>query len=99
MVPASPPLPSPWNLEFQADAGGSQTSNWIAGLTVPATRQKAGSCNAVVEPGGVKGPAACDSARVIVVSGSERSFRDSHVAATAAGEASASTAKKTKQQA
>src|SRR5215831_15209983 len=54
----------------------------MAGVTTPATRQNAGSCS-VAEPGGVKGPAAWDSASVMVVSGSVRLMRLSQVAAPA----------------
>src|SRR5438094_1685024 len=46
MVPAQPPLPTAWNFPFQATAG-SQTSILMSesdeGVSVAATRQKAGS--------------------------------------------------------
>src|SRR5580692_74885 len=43
MEPAKPPLPRPWYLLFQAEAGGSQSSKRMSesavGLMVPSTRQ------------------------------------------------------------
>src|ERR1700759_4171490 len=38
--PATPPLPTPCSLPFQAPGSGSQTSNRIAGGIMPEARQK-----------------------------------------------------------
>src|SRR5688572_3452998 len=92
MNPASPPLPTPWNLPFQL-ASGNHTSIFMSespdGLNVAVTLQNAGSCvksavgGAPGRPasGEVNAPAATDCASVIVVFGSERRSRLSQVAA------------------
>src|SRR5947209_8081659 len=86
MVPAKPPLPTPWNFPFHPEAG-IQTSNWISesavGLILPATRQKAGRFRIGFPPGGVNSPAGRGSAIVIDVFGSASEARFSHVAASA----------------
>src|SRR4029453_8239560 len=79
MLPFHPPLPVAWNLPFQPEEG-SHTSIFMSesgdGLTVAATRQKAGrSVNCAPPPrpppcGGVNAPAATDCAIVMVASGS-----------------------------
>src|ERR1035441_3224286 len=92
MAPAKPPLPAPWNLPFQWEAG-IQTSNWILesadGLMTPATRQKAGRLGKALPTGGVKLPAATDSALVIEVAGRSSLLRVSQVWAAGAADASA----------
>src|SRR5438128_12458787 len=88
MVPAQPPLPTAWNFPFQS-AAGSQTSILMSesdeGVSVAATRQKAGSwlnCGtAGPVPGRVNAPAGTVWAKVIEVFGSVRDNRLSHDAA------------------
>ncbi len=111
MTPAQAPLPTDCSLPFHfcraelsaPPAAGSQTSIWIFesadGLTVAATRQKAGRfvigrAGGPPAPfsGGVNVPPFTDSASVIVVRGSESDFRLSQVAAAAAPLAPATTA-------
>src|ERR1022692_4980142 len=91
MEPAKPPLPAPWNLPFQLEAG-IQTSNWISesdeGLITPATRQNAGRLDMALPLGGVKLPAGTDSARVMDVAGRSSLLRASHVWAAFAADAS-----------
>src|SRR5688572_19807544 len=90
MFPFQPPLPTAWNLPFQPDAG-SQTSilmsDSLEGVSVAATRQKAGrSLNGLPPPrpaGAVNAPAATGCAIVIVASGSFNDDRLSQVAALA----------------
>src|ERR1039457_2507015 len=92
MDPAKPPLPTPWNLPFQLEAG-IQTSKWISesdeGLITPATRQNAGRLDMALPLGGVKLPAGTDSARVMDVAGRSSLFRVSQVWAAGAADASA----------
>src|SRR5215813_126852 len=80
MFPAQPPLPTAWNFPFHSEAG-SQTSTLMSesdeGVSVAATRQKAGSrlnCCAAggAIPGSVKPPAGTIWAKVIEVFGSAR---------------------------
>src|SRR5215469_1302021 len=84
MIPAKPPLPTPWNLPFQL--AGSQTSNRISesevGAIEPVTRQKAGrrSMGFALARGGVKEPGSRASARVMVVCGRASDLRLSQVA-------------------
>src|SRR5262245_47102082 len=89
MFPAQPPLPTAWNFPFHPRAG-SQTSTLMSesddGLSVAATRQKAGRplncCTAVGPiPGRAKPPAGTTCANVIEVSGSARDDKLSHAAA------------------
>src|ERR1035441_5452977 len=91
MEPAKPPVPTPWNLPFQLEAG-IQTSNWISesddGLMTPATRQKAGRLDRALPAGGVKLPAGTDSARVMEVAGRSSLFRVSQVWAGCAADGS-----------
>src|SRR5580692_6593803 len=83
MDPAKPPLPIPWNLPFQPEAG-SQISTWISesadGFNTTATRQK--STAVLTGPAGdVKEPAGTDCAVAMVVCGSWSSARLAQVAA------------------
>src|ERR1035438_10875591 len=82
MEPPEAPLPTPWNLPFQLEAG-IQTSNWISesddGLMTPATRQKAGRLDRALPAGGVKLPAGTDSARGMEGAGGASFFRGSQV--------------------
>src|SRR6185436_14557425 len=84
MMPPAPPLPVPRNLPFQVSAGGSQTSIRMfdsgVGLSVAATRQKAGTviAGALALAFGLNGPAATASAVVMVVSCSLRPLSASH---------------------
>src|SRR5215510_6319930 len=75
----------PCSLPFQREAGihtSKRMSESFDGLMLPATRQSAGTVS--VAPAGVlNGPAATDSAVVIVVLGSVRDVRLSHVAGRA----------------
>src|ERR1035438_3810456 len=91
MEPAKPPLPTPWNLPFQLEAG-IQTSNWISesddGLMTPATRQKAGRLDRALPAGGVKLPAGTDCARGMEVAGRSSLFRVSQVCAGCAADGS-----------
>src|SRR6185503_3648620 len=80
MLPARPPLPTPWNLPFQVSVG-SQTSNWIFGATVPATRQIAVG---MVPTGFGLTPAGRVCASVMVVSGSDRLSKSSQCTGFAA---------------
>src|SRR6266850_2315479 len=89
MTPAQPPLPTAWNFPFQA-AAGSHTSIRMSesddGLSVAATRQKAGSWRnwgTGAVPGRVNPPAGTIWANVIDVFGSARDDRVSHGAAAA----------------
>src|SRR5258706_4135832 len=78
MIPAVPPLPTPWNLPFQL-AIGSQTSNVTAGALTATTRQNAGRLRiAVVPSGGVNAGPGTSSADLIVVSGSRSLARFAH---------------------
>src|SRR5262249_62006743 len=90
MLPANPPLPTPWNLPFQFEAG-SQTSTWMLesaeGLMTSATRQKAGTLGIGGPSGGVKDPAGTDCAVVTVAPGSVSSERPAHGVAAAEAEA------------
>src|SRR5262245_14615524 len=84
MTPPAPPLPVPRNLPFQVSAGGSQTSIRMfdsgVGLSVAATRQKAGTVIAgeLALAFGLNGPAATAAAVVIVVSCSLSPVSASH---------------------
>src|SRR5512138_1787252 len=87
MMPARPPPPTASKRPFHALPSGSQTSNLIAGVTTPDTRQIAGIFSDCVEPGGpnppgtLSSPAGTASADVIVVSGSFRFFKSAHAVA------------------
>src|SRR5580765_1967360 len=84
MTPPAPPLPVPRNLPFQVSADGSHTSIRMfdsgVGLSVAATRQKAGTviAGALALGFGLNGPAATAAAVVIVVSCSLRPVSASH---------------------
>src|SRR6185369_3123970 len=84
MTPPAPPLPVPRNLPFQVSAGGSHTSMLMfdsgVGLSVAATRQKAGTviAGALALAFGLNGPAATAAAVVIVVSCSLSPLSASH---------------------
>src|ERR1700722_441516 len=103
MDPAKPPLPTDSYRPDQFDSG-SHTSNLISeswvGRISPATRQKAagigfGCMNARAHDGtgGVKPPAATDSARVMVVLGNAMCAKSAQLpAATAAAVAAAGSA-------
>src|SRR5919198_5184914 len=88
MVPAQPPLPTAWNLPFHAWAG-SQTSILMSeseeGVSVAATRQKAGNLLNCGTAGPVSGrlnpPAGTIWAKVIEVFGSAKDDKLSHDAA------------------
>src|SRR4051812_25491680 len=92
MLPFHPPLPTASNLPFQF-AAGSQTSilmsDSLVGLSVAATRQKAGRSPNWAPPArppppaGANAPAATGSAAVIVALGSASVARLSHDAADA----------------
>src|SRR5215467_4381031 len=101
--PDQPPFPMPMNLPFQPEAG-IQTSNLMSesgvGLTSTATRQNAGRLvnggpGILVGLGGVNVPAGSTLARVMVVSGSARVARLSHVAESAEGVVRTEAAEKT----
>src|SRR5215469_8446386 len=101
--PDQPPFPMPMNLPFQPEAG-IQTSNLMSesgvGLTSTATRQNAGRLvnggpGILVGLGGVNVPAGSTLARVMVVSGSARVARLSHVAESAEGAVRTEAAEKT----
>src|SRR3954464_14192222 len=79
MLPARPPLPTPWNLPFHWSVG-IQTSNLIAGATVPATRQM----GTVIAPMVGYVPGATDCASVMLVSGSESFARSAQATGFAA---------------
>src|SRR6185369_16400617 len=85
MTPPAPPLPVPRNLPFQVSAGGSQTSIRMfdsgVGLSVAATRQKAGTviAGALALAFGLNGPAATAAAVVIVASCSLSPLSASHL--------------------
>src|SRR5438876_12446674 len=88
MVPAQPPLPTAWNFPFQARAGRQTsilTSESNEGVSVAATRQKAGSwlnCGTAGPiPGSVNPPAGTIWAKVIEVFGSTRDDKLWHDAA------------------
>src|SRR5260221_4925253 len=84
MTPPAPPLPVPRNLPFQVSAGGIHTSilmfDSAVGLSVAATRQKAGTV--IVGPFalafGLNGPAATAAAVVMVASCTFRPLSASH---------------------
>src|SRR5262245_31581013 len=93
IVPAHPPLPTPWNFPFHPDVG-SQTSilmsESLEGFNVAATRQNDGRARnawiasgaGAVAPGGVGGtnaPGSTVCASVIVVFGSTTDVRLSQV--------------------
>src|SRR6266705_1114861 len=92
MVPAHPPLPTPWNLPFQPDAGIQTSilmSESLDGFRVAATRQNAGrlrkACAAAgrgaappTGAGGVNSPASTAFANVIAAPGRVRDARVSH---------------------
>src|ERR1700689_1804608 len=87
MVPARPPLPTPWNFPFQF-ATGNHTSKWITdtavGFRIPCTSQNAGRFSMGRPCGGVNAPAGADLASVMVVLFSATPTMDSQVAASAA---------------
>ena len=86
------PLPTPWNLPFQLDAG-IQTSNWISesedGLIMPDTRQNAGRLGIALPPGALNAPAAMGSARETEALPRSSLLNDSQVWAAEAAPASA----------
>src|SRR5882724_1998653 len=67
MVPARPPLPAVNSFLFHAE--GIQISKCTSGVTVPATRQNAGTLTAARAAGGVNDPTGTDCASVIVTPG------------------------------
>src|SRR5262249_13939597 len=84
MVPAQPPLPTPWNLPFHAWTG-SQTSILMSesdeGVRVAATRQNAGNwlnCCTAAGPGRLNPPAGTVWAEVIDAFGNLRDDKPSH---------------------
>src|ERR1700684_2869009 len=87
MLPAQPPLPTPWNFWFQPSMGSHSSmrmSESLDGVSVAATRQNAGRfCMALFAPGAVNDPPVTVCAAVIFVFGrlSDASF--SQVAAVA----------------
>src|SRR5437867_3646458 len=87
MEPANPPLPTPWNLPFQPEAG-SQTSSLISesldGFSTSETRQNAAVTSIGRLSGGVNEPAATDCALEMAALGNATLARSSHVAAKAA---------------
>src|SRR5437867_8173553 len=86
MEPANPPLPTPWNLPFQPEAG-SQTSSLISesldGFSTSETRQNAAVTSIGRLSGGVNEPAATDCALEMAALGNATLARSSHVAAKA----------------
>src|SRR5258706_1347723 len=88
MAPAQPPFPTASNFPFHPSPG-SQTSILMLesgdGLSVAATRQKAGRLISVALNGVVNEPAGTASAIVIAVFGRVSDDRLSHVAARAEG--------------
>src|SRR5437879_2696919 len=102
MAPAKPPLPCPWYLPFQPEAGSHTSilmSESLDGLTSATTRQKAGtSLNIGIPdsaPAGTNAPAATVLAEMIVVSASFRTVNLSQVAAKAGAAVKTSVARKT----
>src|SRR5436190_510918 len=87
MVPARPPLPAVNNFLFHAE--GIQSSKWTSGVTVPATRQNAGTLTAARAAGGVNDPAGTDCASVIVTPGRLSDVRRSQGCWATKGAASA----------
>src|SRR5882724_1243421 len=87
MVPARPPLPAVNNFLFHAE--GIQISKCTSGVTVPATRQNAGTLTAARAAGGVNDPAGTDCASVIVTPGKLSDVRRSHGCCATKGNASA----------
>ena len=94
MTPPAPPFPVPSSFPFQASAAGNHTSILMfdsgVGFSVATTRQNAGTVSdggaapaRACAPGSVNGPAGTAVADVIVVSGSARLVRLSHVAGAA----------------
>src|SRR6516225_6367485 len=90
MLPAKPPLPTPWYLPFQPVTGIHTSiliSESLAGLSSAVTRQKAGaSLNTAGFGAGLgnsNAPAATTCADVMVVSGSLSVLKLSHVEASA----------------
>src|SRR5213596_538483 len=68
MEPANPPLPTPWNLPFQPDAGShtsSLMSESLDGLRTSETRQNAAVTSIGRLSGGVNEPAATDCAQEV----------------------------------
>src|SRR5580658_127040 len=94
MDPAKPPLPIPWNLPFQREAG-SQTSTWISessdGFKTTATRQNATATLTGPSPE-VNGPAGTDCAAVTVACGNRSAARSEQFAAKAGRDAKAASA-------
>src|SRR5215831_16861427 len=89
MLPAKPPLPTPWYLPFQPATGIHTSilmSESLAGLISAVTRQRAGaSLNTAGFGAGLgssNAPAATTCADVMVVSGSLRALKLSHVEAS-----------------
>src|SRR5438034_852365 len=89
MLPAQPPLPTPWNFPFQPEAGSqisTRMSESLLGVSVIATRQNGGrSLNAAAAwgfaPGGTNAPAATFCASVTLASENFIDIRLSHGAA------------------
>src|SRR5580765_2058425 len=80
ILPAHPPFPTAWNLPFQFSTGSqSSISIWESeeGFSTAATRQRAGTAVCALPPERM-GPAAADSAAVIVVFASVSDLRCSH---------------------
>src|SRR5215510_6499137 len=73
--PARPPLPTAWNFPFQSTVG-IQTSNRIAGVMTPLTRQIG---RAMLPTGAGFWPAGRDSTSMMVVSGRLRPAKVSKV--------------------
>src|SRR6058998_1255773 len=90
MEPANPPLPTPWNLPFQPDAG-SHTSSLISesldGFSTSETRQNAAVTSIGRLSGGVNEPAATDCALEMTALGNATLARSSQDVAAKAGEA------------
>src|SRR5213083_559764 len=90
MEPANPPLPTPWNLPFQPDAG-SHTSSLISesldGFSTSETRQNAAVTSIGRLSGGVNEPAATDCALEMAALGNATLARSSQDVAAKAGKA------------
>ena len=90
MEPANPPLPTPWNLPFQPDAG-SHTSSLISesldGFSTSETRQNAAVTSIGRLSGGVNEPAATDYALEMAALGNATLARSSQDVAAKAGKA------------
>src|SRR5262245_41021104 len=80
MMPAVPPLPTPWNLPFHVVIG-SHTSYRTDGFVTATTRQNAGRLFSAGVPGGVKDGPVTSAADSIAVSVNTRFFSAAHCAA------------------